>query len=167
LWLCGASGAGIFLAKTGLIELPKRMVLQRVGNCSFCGKSRPELFGLVGFAGKDARICDECTGMCFDVLAEETEGRDQRARSLGILSCSFCDRSRHDVRQLIAGPRVFICDGCTREAGGLLAASSWRSDVASPAAVVISMNLAEQTREALAMLTPREVQELRMRYGTG
>jgi hypothetical protein len=31
LWLCGASGAGIYLAKAGLIELPRRMVLQMAG----------------------------------------------------------------------------------------------------------------------------------------
>ena len=29
------------------------------------------------------------------------------------LYCSFCDRSQHDVRKLIAGPAVQICDICT------------------------------------------------------
>ena len=29
------------------------------------------------------------------------------------LHCSFCDRSQHDVRKLIAGPAVQICDICT------------------------------------------------------
>jgi len=27
--------------------------------------------------------------------------------------CSFCGKSQNDVRQLIAGPQVFICDECT------------------------------------------------------
>jgi hypothetical protein len=81
--------------------------------------------------------------------------------------CSFCDRSRNDVRKLISGPMVFICDDCTGDAGGLLAASGWRSEVVSPAVAVISMNLAEQTRQVLATLTPREEQELRVRYGIG
>jgi hypothetical protein len=40
--------------------------------------------------------------------------------------CSFCNRSRHDVRKLISGPRVFICDDCAGDAAGLLAASGWR-----------------------------------------
>lgn len=26
--------------------------------------------------------------------------------------CSFCGKNEHDVRKLIAGPRVFICDEC-------------------------------------------------------
>jgi ATP-dependent protease Clp ATPase subunit len=29
-----------------------------------------------------------------------------------ILHCSFCGKSEHDVRQLVAGPKVFICDEC-------------------------------------------------------
>ena len=29
-----------------------------------------------------------------------------------ILYCSFCGKSQNDVRKLIAGPSVFICDEC-------------------------------------------------------
>ena len=29
-----------------------------------------------------------------------------------ILYCSFCGKSQHEVRKLIAGPSVFICDEC-------------------------------------------------------
>src|SRR5258705_985854 len=29
-----------------------------------------------------------------------------------LLSCSFCGKSQHEVRKLIAGPSVFICDEC-------------------------------------------------------
>ena len=28
------------------------------------------------------------------------------------LFCSFCGKSQHEVRKLIAGPTVFICDEC-------------------------------------------------------
>ena len=28
------------------------------------------------------------------------------------LYCSFCGKSQHEVRKLIAGPTVFICDEC-------------------------------------------------------
>src|SRR5215813_13434255 len=28
------------------------------------------------------------------------------------LHCSFCGKSQHEVRKLIAGPTVFICDEC-------------------------------------------------------
>ncbi|MCB1774098.1 MAG: AAA family ATPase, partial [Gammaproteobacteria bacterium] len=29
-----------------------------------------------------------------------------------LLYCSFCGKSQHEVRKLIAGPSVFICDEC-------------------------------------------------------
>ena len=29
-----------------------------------------------------------------------------------VLYCSFCGKSQHEVRKLIAGPTVFICDEC-------------------------------------------------------
>ncbi len=32
--------------------------------------------------------------------------------SKNTLFCSFCGKSQHDVSKLIAGPTVFICDGC-------------------------------------------------------
>jgi hypothetical protein len=28
------------------------------------------------------------------------------------LSCSFCGKSQREVRKLISGPRVYICDAC-------------------------------------------------------
>src|ERR1700704_556979 len=28
------------------------------------------------------------------------------------LYCSFCGKSQHDVKKLIAGPKVHICDAC-------------------------------------------------------
>ena len=32
--------------------------------------------------------------------------------SKNILYCSFCGKSQHEVKKLIAGPTVFICDEC-------------------------------------------------------
>jgi len=39
---------------------------------------------------------------------------DKSSKSDGgkILYCSFCGKSQHEVRKLIAGPSVFICDEC-------------------------------------------------------
>lgn len=38
---------------------------------------------------------------------------DRQARDAGkVLYCSFCGKSQHEVRKLIAGPSVFICDEC-------------------------------------------------------
>ena len=43
-------------------------------------------------------------------MSEERQGRG--GDSGKILYCSFCGKSQHEVRKLIAGPSVFICDEC-------------------------------------------------------
>ena len=37
--------------------------------CSFCGKSQKEVKKLI--AGPTVYICDECIGLCNDIIAEE------------------------------------------------------------------------------------------------
>lgn len=39
-------------------------------------------------------------------------GKDGNDDSGKLLYCSFCGKSQHEVRKLIAGPSVFICDEC-------------------------------------------------------
>ena len=38
--------------------------------------------------------------------------REQQGSDGKILYCSFCGKSQHEVRKLIAGPSVYICDEC-------------------------------------------------------
>jgi ATP-dependent protease Clp ATPase subunit len=38
-----------------------------------------------------------------------------------LLSCSFCGKTQKQVKKLIAGPSVYICDGCTRRAQAVIA----------------------------------------------
>jgi ATP-dependent Clp protease ATP-binding subunit ClpX len=42
--------------------------------CSFCGKSQKEVKKLI--AGPTVYICDECIGLCNDIIAEEIEKED-------------------------------------------------------------------------------------------
>jgi len=42
-------------------------------------------------------------------MSDETHGRGEDGK---LLYCSFCGKSQHEVRKLIAGPSVFICDEC-------------------------------------------------------
>src|SRR5579862_1617912 len=44
-------------------------------NCSFCGKSQKEVKKLI--AGPTVYICDECIGLCNDIIAEEIEKEEQ------------------------------------------------------------------------------------------
>jgi ATP-dependent protease Clp ATPase subunit len=31
-----------------------------------------------------------------------------------MLRCSFCNRTEKEVKKLLAGPKVYICDGCVK-----------------------------------------------------
>jgi hypothetical protein len=46
------------------------------------------------------------------------------------LRCSFCDKSQNDVRKLIAGPTVFICDECVSACNDILLDDIRISDLA-------------------------------------
>ena len=43
-------------------------------------------------------------------MSSDSSGKDTENGKL--LYCSFCGKSQHEVRKLIAGPSVFICDEC-------------------------------------------------------
>src|SRR3546814_15374982 len=56
-----------------------------------------------------------------------------------VLHCSFCNKSQHEVRKLIAGPSVFICDECIdlcndiiREEAQATARAAIRSELPTP-----------------------------------
>ncbi len=42
-------------------------------------------------------------------MSDEKKGKSDDGK---LLYCSFCGKSQHEVRKLIAGPSVFICDEC-------------------------------------------------------
>lgn len=42
-------------------------------------------------------------------MSDEKTGKDGDGK---LLYCSFCGKSQHEVRKLIAGPSVFVCDEC-------------------------------------------------------
>jgi len=50
--------------------------------CSFCGKSQKEVKKLI--AGPTVYICDECIGLCNDIIAEEIDREEQKDTRLRI-----------------------------------------------------------------------------------
>jgi ATP-dependent Clp protease ATP-binding subunit ClpX len=72
-----------------------------------------------------------------------TDDRQGRSGDNGkILYCSFCGKSQHEVRKLIAGPSVFICDECVELCNDIIReeleekAASARSDLPKPAEIL-------------------------------
>ncbi len=45
----------------------------------------------------------------------------------GNLSCSFCGKGQREVRKLIAGPTVYICDECIRLCNDIIAEEAERA----------------------------------------
>ncbi len=48
-------------------------------------------------------------------MTDETSARNEK-----LLYCSFCGKSQHEARKLIAGPSVFICDECVDLCNGII-----------------------------------------------
>jgi len=42
----------------------------------------------------------------------ESNAKEQGTARKDLLVCSFCGKNAHQVRKLIAGPKVFICNEC-------------------------------------------------------
>jgi len=88
-----------------------------------------------------------------------SEDRQGRSTDTGkILYCSFCGKSQHEVRKLIAGPSVFICDECVELCNDIIReeleekAQSARSSLPKPREIlevldqyVIGQNRAKRT----------------------
>ena len=71
-----------------------------------------------------------------------------------ILYCSFCGKSQHEVKKLIAGPSVFICDECIELCNDII-----RDEVAAEA---------EQSRPSRSDLpTPNEIKSSLDQYVIG
>lgn len=57
---------------------------------------------------------------------------DDNSESKSTLYCSFCGKSQHEVRKLIAGPTVFICDECVELCMDIIREEAKGSLVKSP-----------------------------------
>ncbi len=76
---------------------------------------------------------------------------EKKGSSEKLLYCSFCGKSQHEVKKLIAGPSVFICDECIELCND-----------------IIREEVAQETPAAKSDLpTPREICEILDQYVIG
>src|SRR5216110_1417499 len=69
----------------------------------------------------------------------------------GTLKCSFCGKSQNDVRKLIAGPTVYICDECIELCNDIIA-EEWEE---------------EKSREIRSLPKPAEIKNVLDQYVVG
>ncbi len=50
----------------------------------------------------------------------------------GILRCSFCNKTQNEVKKLIAGPGVYICDECIELCNDIIAEEKDREETVKP-----------------------------------
>jgi hypothetical protein len=69
--------------------------------------------------------------------SKPSEREHPRGQRTPVLRCSFCNKSQRDVRKLIAGPTVYICDECVDICRAIIAEdfSSPGNAAASPGSV--------------------------------
>ncbi|MFO1257445.1 MAG: ATP-dependent Clp protease ATP-binding subunit ClpX [Gammaproteobacteria bacterium] len=80
----------------------------------------------------------------------DSSGRGDESGKL--LYCSFCGKSQHEVRKLIAGPSVFICDECVELCNDIIREEIEETSVTSPQAKLPS---------------PKEIKEILDEYVIG
>ncbi len=76
-------------------------------------------------------------------------GRDDSGK---LLYCSFCGKSQHEVRKLIAGPSVFICDECVELCNDII-----REEIQE----------ITQDSDTTKLPTPREINDILEEYVIG
>jgi len=72
----------------------------------------------------------------------------------GTYFCSFCGKSQHEVKKLIAGPAVFVCDECVALCTTIIAETPDPDPKAAPAKIEWPDTL--PTENLLALLKAQE-----------
>jgi len=80
------------------------------------------------------------------------DGQNTGDDSEKLLYCSFCGKSQHEVRKLIAGPSVFVCDECVELCNDII-----REEVQEKSAVASGSKLP----------TPHEINQILNEYVIG
>jgi ATP-dependent Clp protease ATP-binding subunit ClpX len=91
------------------------------------------------------------TKVAFPFRNGEMEIMAARRNEGGNLQCSFCGKSQREVKKLIAGPTVYICDECIHLCNDIIAEEQSE----------------RQQAEQLQLPTPHEIKEFLDRYVVG
>ena len=117
-------------------------------------------FFMTAEQAKEYRIVDEVisskptTRPVSEAARSRSRSNERMARPRegnGTLRCSFCGKSQNDVRKLIAGPTVYICDECIELCNDIIA-EEWEE---------------EKSRELRSLPKPSEIKTVLDQYVVG
>jgi hypothetical protein len=87
--------------------------------CSFCSKSQAEVRKLI--AGPSVHICDECVGLCKDIVAQEIDDRKAAKRKTAKSKtkenrlCGICMEARESDELIFLPHAAYMCAGCLED----------------------------------------------------
>ena len=97
------------------VEVARAEFHRAVRRLHLHGSSLRELAASLGLSHQRVhQIVEEAGGSRRWVRGQGSSGRGSTGRNQnrGLLACTFCGKLQNKVRKLIAGPGVYICDGC-------------------------------------------------------
>jgi ClpX C4-type zinc finger len=100
------------------VEVARAEFHRAVRRLHLHGSSLRELAANLGLSHQRVHQIVEEAGGSRRWVRSGDGGRGRRPA----LTCTFCGKSQQEVRKLIAGPGVFICDGCVELASSVVSA---------------------------------------------
>ena len=82
-------------------------------------------------------------------MSDDQDGNSNEGK---LLHCNFCGKSQHEVRKLIAGPSVYVCDECVELCNDIIREELQESD---------------QEAESRSLPTPMEINDILDDYVIG
>lgn len=100
------------------IHIPRFADENKPLNCSFCGKSQNEVRKLI--AGHSVHICNECVGVCDEILTKENIDRSEAAEKPAADAdaerlCGICMEPRETDELVFLPHAAYMCAGCLEE----------------------------------------------------
>ena len=118
VFICGGcvALAAAVVAEEATAEAPmRRVAAEDDPTCTFCGNGGATGGAMAEAASGSPRICSRCASTCQRIVQDDKPDRPKVRRNSRI-RCSFCNISQADAKRIIAGPGVYICEGCVESA---------------------------------------------------
>jgi late competence protein required for DNA uptake (superfamily II DNA/RNA helicase) len=95
-------------------QVPKFADAEKPLTCSFCGKNQNEVRKLI--AGLSVHICDECIGLCGEILVKENiKPAEITADESEERLCGICMEQRESDELIFLPHAAYMCASCLED----------------------------------------------------